>query len=162
MAYLVELEEHPIRITARGEWRHGPSPLHPKVERLFRRNVTLGNDGNYILQIEFRRAPLEVEDTAFFVQSMRLKEGREGLAEVELLISDEQWEPLDPRTLMQSPDHVLYCRIRRQNWAVPCRFQPQEYHELALHCDEDSQGCFLLLGGERYRIQPYRQDWLPL
>src|SRR5688572_22506607 len=111
MARLLELEELPIRVTARGVWLHGAEPLHPKVQRLFEKSVRIDAHGAYQLRIEFRTAPIEVEDTAFFVRRTELDVTDGRLMRVRLVLSDEREEMLDPTTLMQSAEHVLYCRV---------------------------------------------------
>ena len=156
MAHLVELEDHPIRVNARGEWFHGTERLHPKVERLFQEHVSLDEAGEYILQLQWRRAPLEVADTPYLVRSMRCVTDAAGaLAAVELIVSDGVTETLDPHTLMQNDDNVLYCRLTRAGRSVPCRFQPGQYHELALWADVDDEGPFLRVGAETVRFGEY-------
>lgn len=156
MAYLVELEEHPIRVNARGRWFHGGEPLHPKVEALFQRHVTVDEAGNYIIQLEHRRAPLEVEDTPFFVRSIRCHRQGGELSRVELILSDGSREDLNPHTLMQSEDdHAFYCQITRGGCLVPCRLGTQHYHELAWDMAYEGERAVLHLGGGSYPIATY-------
>jgi hypothetical protein len=62
---------------------------------------------------------------------------------------------------MQSADNTLYCRIVRQNFEVPCRFAPQQYHALALHAQTGAEGYSLRLGGHSYPIGPYHRRPVP-
>jgi hypothetical protein len=143
MVELKELDELPIRVTARGEWLHGDRPLHPRVAALFQKSVAY--DGSaYLLRLQRWTSPLVVDDTAYFVRTLR------GL---ELQLSDGVTEPLDASTLMQSADNVLYCRVQRAGWALPCRFTAQQYHELALALANDA-GAFVI-DGRAWPLAPY-------
>ena len=156
MAQWFEIREHPIRITARGRWLHGDQPLHPRVEALFARHLTVTGDGSYAIALGFRRHPLQVDDAAFFVRSTRITCDRRGRIERVLLqLSDSSEEELDGATLMQAADNVLYCRIERDGMSVPCRFSPAQYHELALFAEPtDDAPCFFV-AGETWTIAPY-------
>jgi hypothetical protein len=157
MAKWFELPDLPIRITARGEWLHGDEPLHPRVATLFARNVVPHADGTYFVQLGYARQQLEVEDTAFFVRSLRAPTVGGALGAVTLHTSDDVEEALDPSTLMQSEDNVFYCAIKRHDMTVPCRFTPAQYHELALHAEVDGDAAYLIVGGKRWPIKPYRR-----
>ncbi len=156
MARLLELEELPIRVTSRGEWLHGDRPLHPRVRELFQKNVVPRADGSYLVKLGPAEQVLEVDDTAYFVTRLTTALGADGrLAAVRLWISDGACEALDGATLMQSPDNVLYCRLRRHGLSVPCRFTPAQYHELALHAEEAAAGMRLAMGEVDFGFAPY-------
>lgn len=157
MTYLIELPDLPIRINARGDWLHGTEPLHPRAARLFQKNVVVEAEGGYGIRLGFSHAPLEVEDTAFFVRSVAIyrdSEG-EGLKKIDIVVSDDAIEELEPSTLMQSSENVFYCRVLRHQLWVPCRFPPHHYHALALNAYLDEKGAFLDIAGKRCRIAPY-------
>jgi hypothetical protein len=155
MAHLLELEHLPIRLTARGEWLHGTVPLHPRVAELFARHVVPEPDGNYRIELGKARHPLDVEDTAYAVRRLDLRGDANNLENVWLWLSDATDGPLDPSTLMQSADNVLYCRIIRNNLAVPVRFTPQQYHTLGLHVTHRDGHYALAMGGRYWPIAPY-------
>ncbi len=159
MARTVEIEHLPVRVTERGRWLHGGTPLHPRVSKLFARSIVPHEDGRYSIVLRGDEEVIEVEDTAFFVESMSLSERDDGLLDSVLLrISDGREEPLDPRTLMISAGSVLYARVIRHGLSVPCRFPPSLYHRLALHVEEDRDDGFVLpLGGKRWPIGPYNR-----
>jgi hypothetical protein len=150
---LLELDDRPIRLSARGEWLQGDQPLHPRVAQLFARSIAV-EAGRYVLRLRDWTSPIEVEDTAYFVRSSSLDaEPAGGVAGIRLLLSDGAEERLDPRTLMQSADNVLYCRIRRGGQLLPCRFSPGQYHELVLAAGGDDGT--LTIAGARWRLSPY-------
>lgn len=156
MATLLEIEELPIRVNSRGQWLHGDEPLHPKVELLFQRSVRVNDDGTYRIEVGANKSAIEVEDVAFFVKSIRifLSDERK-IKRVQLKVSDGASEDLDPATLMQADDNVFYCRIRRDQFGVPCRFSPSAYHELVLYAEMQNSEIVLEVGGEFYDILDY-------
>ena len=155
MAQLVEIEHWPIRLTARGEWLHGNEPLHPRVATLFAHSLVPELDGGYRIQLGYARQPVEVEDTAYHVRSVDLRRAGPALQTVMLHLSDGAVEPLDAASLMQSAQHVLYCRIERHGMAVPVRFTPQQYHMLGMDMEPMRVGFGLRLGGQMWPLGPY-------
>ena len=104
-----------IRLDREGRWFHQGQPVENiRVQRLFHRGVTL----------EGERARLTVgtqwcyvqhlEDTAFFVEKVRIEPGR-----VVLQLMDETTEPLDPTTLRARGDEDVYCTL---SGGRPARF----------------------------------------
>lgn len=161
MATWFELPDLPIRITARGAWLHGDQPLHPRVATLFARNVVPHADGAYFVQLGYARQQLVVEDTAFFVTSIRPVMDGERIAKVGLQLSDGALEDLNPATLMQAADNTFYCRLRRHNLVVPCRFTPAQYHALALHAEMEQDTAMLPIQGRRWPIGAYDARVVP-
>ena len=155
MAYLLELPELPIRVNGRGEWLHGDQPLHPRVATLFARHVVPTPEGAYFIQIGAQRQPLEVVDTPYWVRACHVDAPGEALRAVKLRISDGAEELLDPTTLMQSEDNVLYCRVQRSHLLVPCRFTPAQYHTLALYMETEGEGFVLPVGAQRHALAPF-------
>ena len=150
------LPEQPIRVNSRNEWLHGDDPIGPRVANLFARNVEVQRDGTYAVRLGGQRQAIEVADTPFVVTRVLWQSSAEPAGEhLVVHTSDGRVEPLDANTLMQSADNVLYCRVRRQGFLVPCRFAPQQYHALALTADSDHEGFFLPVGAGRYRLAPY-------
>lgn len=152
MAQLLELENKTIRVNARGEWFHGDEALHPRVAELFRRHIVVDTDGTYILHLQHQRAPLVVEDTPFFVRQVSIEKSGTVIDHIDLQVSDGAVEPLDPATLRQGHDNVLYCTIRRSGRAVRCRFTQQLYHTLMLEAETTENGHVLTVGGQRWSI----------
>lgn len=158
MAKRVEFDSGPIRITARGEWVQNGEPLHPRAALLFAKSLQVNPGGEYAIHLGFQTVPIEIEDVAYFVTSLDVAFDSEGrVDEVRIVVSDGREEHLNPATLMQSDDNVLYCRVLRDEFAVPCRFPSGHYHSLALHMDMDGEAAYLALKGERYFIQPFER-----
>lgn len=156
MAELFHLPDQPIRLTARNIWLHGDDVIGHNVARLFARSIEVQLDGSYALRLGAQRQKIEVLDTAYVVTRVEhIDSGDDGAGMIFVHTSDGQRQPLDPSTLMQSSEHVLYCRVRRGNFEVPCRFSPQQYHDLALWADCDAQGFYLPPGPKRWHLAPY-------
>lgn len=157
MATLLEIEELPIRINSRGDWLHGETPLHPKVEILFRESIRINDDGSYRIEMGRNVSSIEVEDAAFFVRATKLNQSADGVLEnVVLILSDGTSEELNPKTLMQSSNNIFYCRIVRDEFEVPCRFSPGAYHELLLFAEEVDGQVMLPIGAEQFPIGEYQ------
>jgi hypothetical protein len=153
MAHLLEIETFPIVVNAQGKWSHGGKPLHPRVEKLFRENVRVNEDGSYRIDLGRNQSDIEVADVAFFVTRLELVLDERGdLQRVELTLSDGSCEALNPRTLMQSTDNVFYCAIERDSFLVPCRLQRTPYHELALFTEILDDGPVLRMSGSAFGI----------
>lgn len=150
MAKWFQLEDLPIRITARGEWLHGDEPLHPRVADLFARNLVPKATGEFYVQLGMAKQLLEVEDTAFFVRSVQVDASGAQVREVLLVLSDGTHEALDPATLHQGSDHVLYCGIIRRDVPVRVRFAPGQANSLGDYLQEDAEGIYWTVGGTRY------------
>jgi hypothetical protein len=155
MAQMLEVEDLPIRLTARGVFLHGDTPLHPRVAALFARNIVPEPDGKFRIQLGHARHPLLVEDAAYSVSSLTLQGPQGDLQHVVLHLSDGAQEPLAAGTLMQSEDNVLYCRIRRHGLRVAVRLTAQQYHNLALSMQPHGDGFALRLGGALWPVGPY-------
>lgn len=163
MARFVELEHLPIRLTERGRWLHGETPVHPRVAVLFSRHIVPQADGRYYIVLGGNEEAVEVDDAAFFVETMNLLEADGDLERVDIRISDGKEETLDPSSLMISNENVLYARVDRNGFSVPCRFPPSLYHRLALKVEENPDGGFFLpVGGRSYPLKPYVREPKPL
>lgn len=158
MAYLLEIEAFPIRINERGEWSHGGKSLHPRVELLFRKSIRVNEDGSYRIELGPNKSSIEVSDVAFFVQSISIMRDSDGQVEsVQMTLSDGAVESLEPTTLMQSDDNVLYCGVLRDSFLVPCRFPTAAYHELAFLMDFDLEEPTLQIGGVKVSFGVYEK-----
>lgn len=164
MSFVVPFSVLPIRINADGDWLHGDDPLFPEAVQLFERHIVIEEDGVYWLRLGLSYVPLDVDDTAYFVRSVAIYKTPDGKAieRVELVISDGEQETLDPETLMQGPDNVLYCRINRCDYLVPCRFPPHYYHALALHAAMEGERTYFPINGSAHFIKPYNARPAPI
>lgn len=162
MADIFLLPEQPIRLNSRNEWLHGDDPIGPRVANLFARHIEVQEDGSYAVRLGAQRQAIDVADAPIVVLRLQCQPTGEAPGARWLLhLSDGHSEALDPSTLMQSADNVLYCRVRRGEFWLPCRFAPQQYHTLALSAEIDEGGFFLPVAGGRYRLAPYDRRPLP-
>jgi hypothetical protein len=157
MVRLLELEELPIRVTARGEWLHGTTPLHPRVAELFQRNVVPRADGTYVVKLGRNEQVLEVHDTPYAVRRCDPVVRGDRLESIGIVVSDGRSDEVRGATLMQAADNTFYCRIARGDLWVPCRFTPGQYHALALVAEPELDGStpMLVMGGRRFAIGPF-------
>ena len=108
-ALVERLRQTGLRLDRDGRWWHeGAVVSHRRLARAFHRWIDRLDDGRYVLRLDERRyAYIDVEDAPFIVRSV----DRSG-AELELLLSDETRETLDPTTLAVGDDDALYCRVK--------------------------------------------------
>lgn len=118
MARVVSREESQLRLHADGTWYHQGEPAtHDGIKRFFSRQIRKDEAGELYLynSIELPEKGItleehvyfEVEDTAFFVQSLSLLGGG-GLRAT--LNTDEEVE-IDPASVVQDEEGHLYCRL---------------------------------------------------
>ena len=160
LAKLLIIDDLPIRIATDGQWLHGDDPVHPKVAILFSKSVYPLEDGNYELRVGPQKAPVLVADCAFFVRSLTIARDESGaLTKIDLCISDEHNETLEPSTLMMSEENVLYCRIERHGFSVPCRFLQRHYYEIVELSDVEGDEAFIQVGEQRFELsRPYQSS----
>ena len=164
MAKLLIIDDLPIRIATDGQWLHGDEPVHPKVAILFSKSVYPLKDGTYELRVAHQRAPVLVADCAFFVRALKVIADEEGrISKLEIRVSDEQTEKVDPNTFMMSDENVLYCRIHRHGFSVPCRFLQRHYYELVELAELNEDSAYIVVDDNRFELsRPYRQAPEPL
>lgn len=155
MAEGFHIPEGTIRVNARGQWMHGNEPIADKVAALFAKHIACKGEGRYEISWQQQTQAVEVEDTAYFVRHLSLQQAGDTLRRVQLHLSDGSVETLDPNSLMQSHENVLYCRVRRGQYLVPCRFEVSQYYQLAEHVEQDGEAFVLPVDGERYAIGHY-------
>jgi len=158
LAKLLIIDDLPIRIATDGQWLHGDDPVHPKVDILFSKSVYPLEDGSYELRVGHQKAPVLVADCAFFVRSLTIGRDESGaLTTIEIRTSDEHNEILVPSTLMMSEENVLYCRIERHGFSVPCRFLQRHYYELVELSEVEGDAAFIQVGDKRFELsRPYQ------
>jgi hypothetical protein len=113
-----------------GRWySDGELITNAKISGLFSKHVVRQPDGSYRIEIDWDKAPIEVEDTPYVVR----KVDRTEMGYV-VELNDESREPLDLASLQISPDNVLYCRVKQG--AERARFLRPAYYQLAPHIHE--------------------------
>jgi hypothetical protein len=135
-----------ITLHAEGWWSHeGGRFEHARLIEAFFRGVERSEGGTWMLRLGRFTYPITVEDTGYFVVSVR----REG-AEVWLKLTDQTEERLDPQTLVYGPDGRLVARVK--GGAFEARFMRPVYHALLDAAEADGDAVWLTLGGERVRL----------
>ncbi len=137
--------ETAIRRDALGRWFHDGQPLeHPNLERAFDRWVERAEDGRYCLKNDINWAYIALEGAPFFVRTVQLLPDG-----VDLCLSDDRTERLDPSSLREGPDGALYCEVR--GGTLPARFDRHAMQQLEALLREDDRGVYLALGASKIR-----------
>lgn len=138
--------ETTIRRDAQGRWYFDGEPLeHPNLVRAFDRWIGVADDGRYCLKNDINWAYITLEGPPFFVRSAYPLPDET----VELLLSDDSREPLDPRSLREGPDGALYCDVH--GGRMSARFERHAMQQLEALLREDDEGVYLALAGEHVR-----------
>jgi hypothetical protein len=149
--------ETTIRRDASGRWFHEGAPIeHPNIVRAFNRWIDRAEDGRYCLKNQFDWVYVTIEGAPLFVRSLKI----DNSGTIALSLSDERECALDPDTLRQGPDGVLYCDVR-DNTMVAC-FDRTAMMQLEELIDEDKEGIYLLIGDRAIRpktvVNPLEPD----
>ncbi|MBW2047754.1 MAG: DUF1285 domain-containing protein [Deltaproteobacteria bacterium] len=141
-----------IFIDKEGRWYHqGAEIIRRDFVGLFYQNMELDGEGRYLINWAGRTCYVEVEDTAFVVRRVSLEGGgQDGDLRLELSLSDDTKEVLDPDTLWIGNQNVLYCRVK--SGLFPARFNRAAYYQLAQHVEEEGGAFFLSLNDRRHMI----------
>jgi hypothetical protein len=138
-----------IRFGRDGLWyADGEVIPNPKISRLFSQHVVRQADGSYRIEIDWDKAPIEVEDTPYVVR--RVEHRDEGGFSIEL--NDESREILDLGSLAVSSENVLYCRVKAG--AERARFLRPAYYQLAPWMQESAGGFVVRADGGEHPIAP--------
>jgi len=126
-------------------WHDGELVEHRGLARAFAGWVKRHPaDGRFVLDNGYDWCYLTVEDTPFFVRSVRA-----GAEPVEIELFDGTREPLDPRTLSVGADEVLRARVKAG--AFEARFTRSAQLQIAPLLDPDPP-LALRLAGQRFII----------
>lgn len=142
-----------IRLHADGHWSHqGHRIENPRIKALFHRSIERTEGGTWVLHIKPFTYPIEVEDTAYFVEQI----AQDDDDAIVLTLSDQSQERLDTATLEYASQGRLYCEVKRdQAPKTRARFLRQPYYELAERVELDERGHLcLLLSSERVDLGP--------
>ena len=138
--------ETTLRRDASGRWFYEGAPIeHPNIIRAFDRWIDRAEDGRYCLKNEFDWVYVTIEGAPLFVRSLKIHTS----GTITLSLSDSRDYALDPDTLRQGPDGVLYCDVRDRTMAA--RFDSSAMMQLEDLIDEDEEGIYLLIGGRAIR-----------
>ena len=139
-----------FRIDRDGTWHHeGVEITHPGVLRNLYAN--LGVEGNaYHLQAGPVRVPVHVDDTAFVVLRVEVRDPGEVVAH----LTDGSQERLDPETLTLDAQGIPYCRVKGGQFRA--RLSVSAWLQLApsVEADPSSGEPTLTLGASRVVLRP--------
>ncbi len=141
-----------ITIDKEGRWFHkGAEMIHTEYIRLFYENMSIDDQGRYLIHWAGETCYVEAEDTAFVIRRVSFDSGgRSGSPQYILTLSDETEEPLAPDTLYVGDENVLYCQVKERRF--PARFLRSAYYQLAEHIIEKDGAFFLSFNGQAYPI----------
>jgi len=144
-----------LHIDREGLWYYrGSEMTRREIIRLFYRNLIRDDSGRYSIKIGTQNYPVDVEDTAYVVWSVRYSREAKNTGEYfDLLLSDDGIERLDPGTLTIGADNIPYCRVL--NGRFEARFSKSAYYALAeyIHYDPRLDSYYLLLNNRSYFIE---------
>ena len=134
-----------IRRDARGRWFNGHDRIeHPKLIRSFDGWIDRAEDGRFCLSNSINWAYVEIEGPPFFVRDVRVS--ADG---VELELSGDLGEPLDPATLRQGPEGALWCIVKEGR--CPARFDNHAVSKMSDLVKEDDEGVYVEVGEAKVR-----------
>lgn len=131
-----------------GRLLHEGAPIeNARLRAAFDRGVVyLPAEGKYVVTLGHFRGQVDVEEAGFFVRSIDLDAGA-------VVLSDGEIDRFDPATLRASaldPD-VLLCSVKHSlaPFGLPARFERGAQAELLAAIEQDADGIFLRIRGER-------------
>jgi hypothetical protein len=134
-----------IRRDARGRWFNGEDRIaHPNLVRSFDSWIDRADDGRFCLSNSINWAYVDIEGPAYFVKDVELSD-----AGVELRLSGDASEPLDPSSLRQGPDGALWCTVR--DGRCPARFDNHAVSKMSDWISEDEDGVYVSIAGTKVR-----------
>ena len=134
-----------IRRDAGGRWFNGEDPItHPQLTRSFDSWIDRAEDGRFCLSNAINWAYVTIEGPAYFVKDV--VPSSQG---IELLLSGDRREPLDPGSLRQGPEGALWCTVREGR--CPARFDTHAVVKMSEWIREDDEGVYVLLAGRKVR-----------
>jgi hypothetical protein len=144
-----------LRIDREGLWYYrGAEMTRREIIRLFYRNLTRDESGKYFIKIGTQNYPVDVEDTAYVIWSVRYSGKSKNAGEyIDLLLSDDSTERLDPGTLTIGADNIPYCRVL--NGRFEARFSKSANYALAecIRYNSQTDSYYLLLNNSSYYIE---------
>jgi hypothetical protein len=148
------MENSDIRIDKEGVWYYkGAHMFRKDILCVFFEHLKMDECGKYLIEMGEERCYLNVEDTAFVVESVnKIQLPDDGHVQIDILLSDDSCEKLEMNSLHIGRDNVLYCRVKEGKFAA--RFSRKSYYQLAEFIEQSENGnnYFIDLNGERYII----------
>ena len=133
-------------------WHQGAEMIHKGINRLLTDHVELDPKGRYVIRFKGQECFVEVEDTLFVINRVQTPDDASESPPERLVITlnDGTTEDLDPTTLRQNKDHVMYATVKSGRF--PARFLRTGYYQLAEHVIETEDGFGVNLASGVHRI----------
>jgi hypothetical protein len=147
------METSDIQIDKEGIWYfRGAHMFRKEILCVFFEHLKIDDCGRYFIELNDEIYYLDVEDTVFVVTSVFHTTDLGGSHEqIEVLLSDDCREILDPDSLSVGEDNILYCRVKGGRFAA--RFLRKSYYQLTEFIEEDDHGFHVVLNNRKYFIQ---------
>ncbi len=128
-----------------GWWYANDERIHNRrINVLFSQQLRKTAEGTYEIAIGSDRVAVEIDDTPYVITRVS-GDVEQGFT---LRLNDESEEALAPHTLHVGQEHVLYCRVKGQEY--PARFLRPAYYQLTAYMEEDSTTrAYMLKVGDR-------------
>ncbi|HBI48005.1 MAG TPA: hypothetical protein DDX93_04730, partial [Smithella sp.] len=120
---------------------------------VFFEHLKIDECGKYLIELGVERCYLDVEDTAFVVETVyKTKLSCDSREQIEILLNDDSCEKLEMNSLYTGKGNILYCRVKEGRFIA--RFSRKSYYQLAEFIEQSENGAdfFINLNGEKYII----------
>ena len=135
-----------FRIKKNGSWQTPYGEVtHPGVKKYFS-SILRKENKEYVLDDGRQQVKVKVEDTPFYVEAIREKEGK-----IFLVINDGTIEELNPETLKIMPDNSFVCLIK--GGKIPAKFTLSAYWQIVEHVTEKEDGFYLKIKDKFYKLE---------
>ncbi|MEZ4288928.1 MAG: hypothetical protein R3A47_12515 [Polyangiales bacterium] len=136
--------ETKIARDAVGRWfNDGDRIDHPNVAHSFDGWIDRADDGRFCLHNDINWAYIQLEGPAYFVRDANLRDGT-----VQLVLSGDLSETLDPNSLHEDAEGALWCLVR--DGRCPARFDNHALIKLEDAVGEDDRGTYVSLDENRF------------
>ncbi|MCB0218195.1 MAG: DUF1285 domain-containing protein [Chrysiogenetes bacterium] len=126
-------------------WFYDGRPiLHAKTLKVLNESMSRNDEGKLIVTIGNAWSYVHCEDAPYGVRAVRDVVEGGALVGLDLILTDQSTERLDPATLAVGEGNVLYCRVK--NGKEEARFFRPAYYQLTQHLDEKDGEIVLRLG----------------
>jgi hypothetical protein len=149
------MDNYEIKIDKNGLWYYkGAHMFRKEILSIFFQHLKIDDCGNYLIELGNERCYLNVEDTAFVVESVyKTINPCDRQEQIEILLNDECSEKLEMNSLYTGKENVLYCGVKEGRFTA--RFSRKGYYQLAEFIEQSENGTefFINLNGEKYLIK---------
>jgi hypothetical protein len=149
------INDYDIKIDKDGIWYfRGAEMFRRDFVNLFFQHIKKDMDGRYFIEYGEETSYLNVEDTAFVVKSIQKTCSQsDGKECINMLLSDETVEELEPDTLYIGCDNVLYCSVKNKYFNA--RFLRPSYYQIAEFIEHDTEAdrYLISLNQKKYYIK---------